>query len=181
MPRIRAQKFKIVHCGKLKSPPPPFRKGGKPSWGAHREARCYTELRSRKHQVKGAGSFAPHTPFRLAERRDMVALRRRPRACAVACRRQRRALGLARPRVADILRSAGGGERCADLHAPRGAALCLTRLRVWQKSRGRGGKSPALLVSSILNSTPYYSLNMKNFTSCICGGFRPENGRISKS
>ncbi|MGO9018162.1 MAG: hypothetical protein ACLQVJ_07405, partial [Syntrophobacteraceae bacterium] len=36
--------------------------------------------------------------------------------------------------------------RCADLHAPRGAALCLTRLRVWQKSRGRGGKSPALLV-----------------------------------
>ncbi|MGA3117727.1 MAG: hypothetical protein ABSF90_25250 [Syntrophobacteraceae bacterium] len=27
-------------------------------------------------------------------------------------------------------------ERCADLHAPRGAALCLTRLRVWQKSRG---------------------------------------------
>jgi hypothetical protein len=44
-------------------------------------------------------------------------------------------------------------ERCADLHAPRGAALCLTRLRVWQKSRGRGGKSPALLVSSILNAT----------------------------
>jgi hypothetical protein len=36
-------------------------------------------------------------------------------------------------------------ERCADLHAitdlsmTRGAALCLTRLRVWQKSRGRGG------------------------------------------
>ncbi|MGO9017230.1 MAG: hypothetical protein ACLQVJ_02665, partial [Syntrophobacteraceae bacterium] len=46
-------------------------------------------------------------------------------------------------------------ERCADLHAPRGAALCLTRLRVWQKSRGRGGKSPALLVSSILNATRY--------------------------
>jgi hypothetical protein len=47
-------------------------------------------------------------------------------------------------------------ERCADLHAPRGAALCLTRLRVWQKSRGRGGKSPALLVNSVLNATPYY-------------------------
>ncbi|MGA3117583.1 MAG: hypothetical protein ABSF90_24495 [Syntrophobacteraceae bacterium] len=36
-------------------------------------------------------------------------------------------------------------ERCADLHAitdlsmTRGAALCLTRLRVWQKSRARGG------------------------------------------
>ncbi len=46
-------------------------------------------------------------------------------------------------------------ERCTDLHAPRGAALCLTRLRVWQKSRGRGGKSPALLVSSILNASRY--------------------------
>ena len=53
-------------------------------------------------------------------------------------------------------------ERYADLHAitdlsmTRGAALCLTRLRVWQKSRGRGGKSPALLVNSVLNATPYY-------------------------
>jgi hypothetical protein len=46
-------------------------------------------------------------------------------------------------------------ERCADLHAPRGAALCHTRLRVWQKSWGRGGKSPALLVSSFLNATRY--------------------------
>ena len=62
--------------------------------------------------------------------------------------------------IAGPLRSgaavAPGEERCADLHAPRGAALCLTRLRVWQKSRGRGGKSPALLVSSILNVTRYY-------------------------
>ena len=47
-------------------------------------------------------------------------------------------------------------ERSTDLHAPRGAAPCLTRLRVWQKSRGRGGKSPALLVNSVLNATPYY-------------------------
>jgi len=47
-------------------------------------------------------------------------------------------------------------ERCADLQAPRGAALCHTRLRVWQKSLGRGGKSPALLVSSILNATQYH-------------------------
>src|SRR5208283_4991397 len=51
-------------------------------------------------------------------------------------------------------------ERCADLHAPRGAALCHTRMRVWQKSRGRGGKSPALLVSSFLNATRYHSCRL---------------------
>ena len=43
-------------------------------------------------------------------------------------------------------------ERCS--HRER-LKLCHTRLRVWQKSRGRGGKSPALLVSSILNATRY--------------------------
>ncbi|MGA3117813.1 MAG: hypothetical protein ABSF90_25690 [Syntrophobacteraceae bacterium] len=43
-------------------------------------------------------------------------------------------------------------ERCS--HRER-LKLCHTRLRVWQKSRGRGGKSPAPLVSSILNATRY--------------------------
>src|SRR5208283_6161290 len=61
---------------------------------------------------------------------------------------------------------APGEERCSDLHAitdlsmTRGDALCLTLLRVWQKSRRRGGKSPALLVSSILNATRYHSCRL---------------------
>ncbi|MFZ0931971.1 MAG: hypothetical protein WAN11_25455, partial [Syntrophobacteraceae bacterium] len=32
--------------------------------------------------------------------------------------------------------------RCADLHAPRGAALCHTRLRVWAEIPGARGKVP---------------------------------------
>jgi hypothetical protein len=51
-------------------------------------------------------------------------------------------------------------ERCS--HRER-LTLCPTRLRVWQKSRGRGGKSPALLVSSILNATRYKSLYLSVF------------------
>jgi hypothetical protein len=57
--------------------------------------------------------------------------------------------------------------------------LCLTRLRVWQKSRGRGGKSPALLVSSILNATRSKRVPAADFAVwSLCVRFRKGFGGV---